>query len=759
MKSTRINNEFFSLKKCSLKQAIKMGLTPEEFELICKNLKRIPNVTETGIFSAMFSEHCSYKSTKKWLKKLPTQGIQVIQGPGENAGVIDIGGNDAIVFKIESHNHPSFIEPYQGAATGVGGILRDIFTMGARPIALMNVLRFGETINPLTKHLLNGVVAGIGGYGNCIGVPTVGGETYFHKSYNKNILVNAMAIGLAKKNKIFYSKATGIGNPVIYVGAKTGRDGIHGATMASAEFSNNTEEKKPTIQVGDPFTGKLLLESCLELMKTDIILSIQDMGAAGLTSSSVEMASKGNLGIFLNLDKIPVREKNMSSYEIMLSESQERMLMILKKGSENEAEKIFKKWDLDFSIIGKITNNKKILLEKNNKTVCDLPLKMLVDEAPEYNRDYKIKNCNNKIHSKDIYIKKTIKEILFKIMENVNFGSKRWIFEQYDSSVMGDTVVTDSESNSSIVKVHKSDKNNFSGKGIAISTDCNSRYVKNNPKMGAMLAVIEAARNICCSGAKPLAVTNNLNFGNPEKKEIMGQIVATIEGIKKSCEFLNTPVVSGNVSLYNETNGKSILPTPVIGMVGVIQDINKVIKKNAKNKNTILILGQDDQKDDGWLGSSLYQEILYSQCDGKVPEVNLKQEKIIIDFLTQIHANDLIIAAHDISDGGLLPSLMEMLFKNNLGMNINLPKKLMNLNRSNIYKLHGWCFGEDQARILIATNDPAKIITKANKNDIKVFDLGITNKKSMIKLGNYDGFSTKKCYNLYESALPKILLD
>ena len=751
------NNHSLETVICNLNQALQMGLSSQEYNLICKKLRRKPNITETGIFAAMYSEHCSYKSTKKWLKTLPTTGAQVIQGPGENAGVVDIGDNQAIVFKIESHNHPSFIEPFQGAATGVGGILRDIFTMGARPIALMNVLRFGEKKNSLTKHLVNGVVKGIGGYGNCIGIPTIGGETYFHKSYNENILVNAMAIGLADKNKIFYSAATGVGNPVIYVGAKTGRDGIHGATMSSAEFSDDTENKKPTVQVGDPFTGKLLLEACLELMESDSILSIQDMGAAGLTSSSVEMASKGNLGIKINLDKIPLREKNMSSYEIMLSESQERMLIILKKGSEKKAEKIFKKWDLDFSIIGKITNTKKIILKKNDEVVCDLPLKLLVENAPVYDRSYDILVCQKFYDSKALFIKKSVREVLFEILSHVNFASKKWIYEQYDSSVMGDTIFTSNKSDASVIKVHKSDKNNFPGKGIAITTDCTSRFVENDPLTGSMLAVLEAARNLACSGAIPLAVTNNLNFGNPEKKEIMGQIVGSIKGIKKSCKYLNTPVVSGNVSLYNETNGKSIMPAPIIGMIGIVEDIEKVIKNYAESKNTIFILGQDDEKEDGWLSSSFYQEIFYDNAKGKIPEANLEKEKHIIDFLHEINSCKLIVGAHDISDGGLLPSLIEMLFEKRLGLDINLPKKLISLSPEKLYKLHGWCFGEDQARVLIATNKPKEIIEKAKKNNIQFFNLGIVNQSGNIKLGKYDSFSIKECYNFYENALPNMM--
>ena len=497
-------NEYFVQQISDLESAIEMGLTKSEFELICNKIQKIPNKTELGIFSAMFSEHCSYKSSKKWLKTMPTEGSHVIQGPGENAGVIDIGHNLAIVFKIESHNHPSFIEPYQGAATGVGGILRDVFTMGARPIALLNALRFGSPDHPLTKHLVSGVVKGIGGYGNCIGIPTVGGETNFHKSYDGNILVNAMAVGLANKDRIFYSAATGAGNPVIYVGAKTGRDGIHGATMASAEFDEDSSEKRPTVQVGDPFTGKLLLEACLELMNTDTVLSIQDMGAAGLTSSSVEMASKGGLGMHLNLDLVPIREEEMTSYEIMLSESQERMLMILKPGSENEARSIFKKWDLDFANIGEVTNTGRLILEKNGYVACDIPITPLVEDAPEYDRPYQIIKDHNIIKSQDINIDQSLNDILFKMFKTPNMASKKWIWEQYDNSVMADTVFSNGNSDAAVVRVHGTETKDSLGKGISMTTDCTPRYVKADPIMGGMQAVCEAARNIACSGAKTI---------------------------------------------------------------------------------------------------------------------------------------------------------------------------------------------------------------------------------------------------------------
>jgi phosphoribosylformylglycinamidine synthase len=574
-------NEYTVQQESNLDQALGMGLSKDEFELICNKINKIPNQTELGIFSAMFSEHCSYKSSKKWLKTLPTKAEHVIQGPGENAGVIDIGNDQAAVFKIESHNHPSFIEPYQGSATGVGGILRDVFTMGARPIALLNALRFGSINHPLTKHLVSGVVKGIGGYGNCIGIPTVGGETNFNKSYDGNILVNAMAVGLAQKDKIFYSAATGAGNPVIYVGAKTGRDGIHGATMASAEFTESSSEKRPTVQVGDPFTGKLLLEACLELMQTDVVLSIQDMGAAGLTSSSVEMASKGGLGMHLNLDLVPIREEGMTSYEIMLSESQERMLMILKPGSEEAAKLIFNKWDLDFANIGKVTDTGRLVLDKNGFEACNIPINPLVEDAPEYDRPYEIVQNKKIIKSDEFPSNQTLNNILIKMFKSPNIASKKWIWEQYDSSVMGDTILCNGKSDAAIVKIHGTETKNSLGKGIAMTTDCTPRYVKSDPIIGGMQAVCEAARNIAASGAKPLAITNNLNFGNPEKINVMGEIVGSIKGISQAATTLNTPIVSGNVSLYNETNGQGILPTPVIGMVGIIDEVESCLGISA----------------------------------------------------------------------------------------------------------------------------------------------------------------------------------
>ena len=749
-------NEYQAQQESTLEDATEMGLTEDEFNLICNKIKKIPNKTELGIFSAMFSEHCSYKSSKKWLKTMPTKAKHVIQGPGENAGVIDIGDNLAAVFKIESHNHPSFIEPYQGAATGVGGILRDVFTMGARPIALLNALRFGSPSELLTKHLVSGVVKGIGGYGNCIGIPTVGGETNFDKSYDGNILVNAMAVGLANKNRIFYSAATGAGNPVIYVGAKTGRDGIHGATMASTEFTDNSSEKRPTVQVGDPFTGKLLLESCLELMSTDAVLSIQDMGAAGLTSSSVEMASKGSLGMYLNLDLVPTREDKMTSYEIMLSESQERMLMILKPGSEEKAKSIFDKWDLDFAVIGEVTKTGRLILDKDGFEACNIPINPLVEDAPEYDRPYEIIQNQNTIKINELNINYTVDEILAKIFENPNISSKRWIWEQYDSSVMGDTISSNSKSDAAIVKIHGTESTKSLGKGIAMTTDCTPRYVKSDPINGGMQAVCEAARNIAASGAKPLAITNNLNFGNPEKKNIMGEIVGSIKGISKAASFLNTPIVSGNVSLYNETNGKGILPTPVIGMVGVIDEVENCLEMNAKEDNTLLVLGQSENFTEGWIGCSVYQEIENKIIDAAPPPVNLEKEKKIIDILLQLHTKNLLTAAHDISDGGLLTTICEMLFKNNLGLNLNLPKSLLKSD-SKDPTLHSWCFGEDQGRIIVATDKIDKVKFCLKDSNLDYFVLGKTNASNNLNLNDITTISVKALKNSYERTLPLIM--
>ena len=669
--------------KISKNQIESHGLKIEEYEKIKEFLGRESNLLELGIFSAMWNEHCSYKSSKIHLKKLPTKNNIVIQGPGENAGVIDIGDNDAIVFKIESHNHPSFIEPYQGAATGVGGILRDVFTMGARPIALMNSIHFGSPENKRTQNLLSGVVSGIGGYGNSVGIPTVGGEIKFNSTYNENILVNAMAIGHANKNKIFYSKAKGINKPVVYVGSKTGRDGIHGATMASAEFDENSEEKKPTVQVGDPFTEKLLLEACLELMKDNSVISIQDMGAAGLTSSSVEMASKGKLGIELNLNKIPCRENNMTPYEMMLSESQERMLIILDDKKEKEAKKIFDKWDLDFVVIGKTTDTNRLILNFDDEKVADIPITALSDKAPMYERKWsKSKLSKNKVKIKDLK-KIKIEDALIKILSSPNHSNKNWITDQYDQVVMCDTLQK-SGGDSAVVRIHNKDK------AIAISVDSSANYCKADPKSGGKQIVCENWRNLISVGSKPLAITNCLNFGNPEKPKIMGEFVECLDGIKEACEFLNFPVVSGNVSFYNETNSKGIFPTPVIGGIGRLDKIKRVINIKTKNPgNLIMVIG----KTIGHIDQSSFLLENFSINEGPPPEINLVNEKNNGLAVLKLIRENLVLSAHDVSSGGIMVSLAEMSIASGYGLKIYKPKKLSSSLE--------YFFGEDQGRYLI----------------------------------------------------------
>ncbi len=690
----------------------KHGLKKEEYHSIKKLMKRDPNLLELGIFSAMWNEHCSYKSSKLHLKKLPTKGKQVIQGPGENAGVIDIGDNDVIVFKIESHNHPSYIEPYQGAATGVGGILRDVFTMGARPIALLNSIHFGSPSHPKTKSLLNGVVSGIGGYGNCIGIPTVAGETKFNDTYNENILVNAMAVGHASKDKIFYSKAKGVNKSVVYVGSKTGRDGIHGASMASAEFDENSEEKKPTVQVGDPFTEKLLLEACLELMKDDSIIAIQDMGAAGLTSSSVEMASKGSLGIELELDKVPCREENMTPYEMMLSESQERMLIILEDEKENYAKKIFKKWDLDFVVIGKTTNTNNLTLKFQGKIEGEIPIDALSSKAPIYDRKWTKKNPSKKKTEIKKLKKIKLEDALIKILSSPNHSNKSWITNQYDQMVMGDTLQR-SGSDAAILRIHNKDK------AIAVSVDSSANYCKSNPVCGGKQIVCENWRNIISVGAKPLAITNCLNFGNPEDEKIMGEFAECLIGIKEACEFLNYPVVSGNVSFYNGTNKKNIFPTPVIGGVGLINNLKKPLNHNFKNENSeIILIG----KTFGHLDQSCYLKENYSILDGMPPEINLLNEKNNGETVLNLIQANLVLAAHDISSGGLIVALSEMSMGSKLGVKIDQSKKLINSTQ--------YFFGEDQGRYILEIDKKnLKSVEKILKNnDIFYENIGTTQK-------------------------------
>jgi phosphoribosylformylglycinamidine synthase len=684
-----------------------MGLSEGEYDTIVEILGRAPNFTELGIFSVMWSEHCSYKSSKKWLKTLPTEGPQVIQGPGENAGVVDIGDGQAVVFKIESHNHPSFIEPYQGAATGVGGILRDVFTMGARPVANLNALRFGSPDHPKTRHLVGGVVAGIGGYGNCIGVPTVGGEVNFDPSYNGNILVNAMTVGVAASDKIFYSAAAGVGLPVVYVGSKTGRDGIHGATMASAEFADDSDEKRPTVQVGDPFTEKLLLEACLELMATDAIVAIQDMGAAGLTSSSVEMASKGGVGIALDLDRVPRRETAMTAYEIMLSESQERMLMVLQPGREDEARRIFEKWELDFAVIGITNDSGRLTLVEAGETAADIPVPPLVAAAPEYDRPWTAAPPRAVIDAADVAAPDDLGDGLIALLGDPELCSRRWIWEQYDHMVMGDTVIRPG-GDAALVRVHGT------AKGLAMATDCTPRYVHANPVEGGRQAVAEAWRNVTAVGATPRAVTNNLNFGNPERPEIMGQLVGAVQGMGEACAALDCPVVSGNVSLYNETNGKAILPTPVIGCVGLIDDVAMAVTADFKAEGeTIFVIGETL----GWLGCSLYQREFAGGVTGAPPPVDLAIERKNGDLVRHLIADGVVTACHDVSDGGLAVAIAEMAIAGDIGADIDV---------SLDFPAHAWAFGEDQGRYVVTTAAPEAVTAAAAAAGVAAQAIGRT---------------------------------
>jgi len=670
------------------------GLSPEEYERVLHALGREPNLVELGIFSVMWSEHCSYKSSRIHLKKLPTEAPWVICGPGENAGVIDIGdGPDgtklAAIFKMESHNHPSYIEPYQGAATGVGGILRDVFTMGARPVANMNALRFGRPDHPKMKHLVQGVVAGIGGYGNCVGVPTVGGETNFHKAYDGNILVNAMTVGVADQDKIFYSAATGIGNPIVYVGSKTGRDGIHGATMASADFDEKSEEKRPTVQVGDPFTEKLLIEACLELMATDAIVAIQDMGAAGLTSSSVEMATNGKAGIVLDMDKVPCREEGMTPYEMMLSESQERMLMVLKPGKEAMAEAIFRKWELDFAVIGEVTDTGNMVLTFQGETVCNIPLGPLAEDAPLYDRpamslaEYKawagVKPLGEIPASTDLGAD------LLKLIGCPDLASRRWIWEQYDSQVGADTLQK-SGGDAAVVRIHGTHK------ALAMSTDCTPRYCYADPYEGGKQAVAETYRNISAVGATPLAITNCLNFANPQRPEIMAQIVEALRGMGDACRALDYPIVSGNVSLYNESKatggGSAILPTPAIGGVGLMENHETMARIAFKAEgDAIFVIGHSN----GHLGQSLWLREIHGREEGAPPPVDLAAERTHAEFVRKLIAEGKVSAVHDVSDGGLLVALAEMAMASGIGCQLEEIGD------------HFTAFGEDQGRYVVTS--------------------------------------------------------
>ncbi len=685
-----------SPQKSAAELAIEFGLKPDEYDLIVRRLNREPNLVELGVFSVMWSEHCSYKSSRRHLRKFPTSGPKVIQGPGENAGVIDIGDGQACVFKMESHNHPSYIEPYQGAATGVGGIMRDVFTMGARPIALLNALRFGDPSHPRTRRLVEGVVAGIGGYGNCVGVPTVGGETNFHAGYNGNILVNAMCVGLADADKIFYSAAPAPGLPVVYFGSKTGRDGIHGATMASAEFDEGSQDKRPTVQVGDPFAEKLLIEATLELMGLGAVAAIQDMGAAGLTSSSVEMAGKGGLGIEIDLDAVPQREEDMSAYEMMLSESQERMLAILKPGREEDARRVFTKWGLDAAVIGATTETGRLVLTHRGESVCDIPLAPLTEDAPLYDRPQAPVGAPARLRAADVPAPDDWRRAVLTLMSCPDMASKRWVWEQYDHHVMADTLANSSSgADAGLVRVHGTRK------ALALTSDVTPRYVAADPREGGKQAVAEAWRNLTAVGADPIAITDNLNFGNPERPEVMASFVAAVDGMAEACRALDFPVVSGNVSLYNETNGVAIPPTPTVGAVGLIPDYDRRAGYGGLKAGDVLVLVGETL---GELGASLYLREMLGREDGAPPPVDLAVERANGDFVRSLIRSGRVSVCHDLSDGGLACAAAEMALSSGVGIELDAPGAA---------PAHAWLFGEDQGRYLLAVQDSATVLEAA----------------------------------------------
>jgi phosphoribosylformylglycinamidine synthase len=695
------------------------GLKPQEYQRLLDLIGRPPTFTELGIFSAMWNEHCSYKSSKIHLRTLPTTAPWVIQGPGENAGVIDIGDGLAVVFKMESHNHPSYIEPYQGATTGVGGILRDVFTMGARPIACLDFLRFGDPAHPRTRDLVAGVVAGIGGYGNSFGVPTVGGSVGFHRRYDGNCLVNAMAVGVADAAKIFYAKATGVGKPIVYLGSKTGRDGIHGATMASAEFGEDSQEKRPTVQVGDPFSEKLLLEACLEIMEKDCVIAIQDMGAAGLTCSAVEMGAKGDLGVTLDLDLVPCREEGMSAYEMMLSESQERMLMVLKPEKEAEAEAIFRKWGLDFAVVGETTPGMRFIVRHGGAVMADLPIKELGDEAPVYDRPYVETPKQAVLQAADVTPPMGIADALARLIGSPDLCCKRWVWEQYDHVILGNTVQRPG-GDAGVVRIGEGRK------ALALTTDVTPRYCEADPLEGGKQAVAEAWRNLTAVGARPLAVTDNLNFGNPERPETMGQLVGCIRGIAQACTALDFPVVSGNVSLYNETNGRAILPTPAIGGVGLIADFAKSATLAFKAANeAILLVGEAT----GWLGQSLYLRDICGREEGAPPPVDLAAERRNGDFVRALIGEGLASAVHDVSDGGLLVALAEMAMASGLGAALEAAP----------IAAHAFWFGEEQGRYVVTTAAAAAegIIARAGAAGVPLRRIGTTGGDALTPEGDH----------------------
>ncbi|SCX27567.1 phosphoribosylformylglycinamidine synthase subunit PurL [Agrobacterium rosae] len=718
------------------------GLKPDEYQRILDLIGREPSFTELGIFSAMWNEHCSYKSSKKWLKTLPTTGPRVIQGPGENAGVVDIDDGDVVVFKMESHNHPSYIEPYQGAATGVGGILRDVFTMGARPIAAMNALRFGSPDHPKTRHLVAGVVAGVGGYGNSFGVPTVGGEVEFDARYNGNILVNAFAAGLAKSDAIFLSEAKGVGLPVVYLGAKTGRDGVGGATMASAEFDESIEEKRPTVQVGDPFTEKCLLEACLELMKTGAVIAIQDMGAAGLTCSAVEMGAKGDLGIELNLDQVPVREERMTAYEMMLSESQERMLMVLEPSKEEVAKAIFVKWGLDFAIVGKTTDDLRFRVLHNGEEVANLPIKELGDEAPEYDRPWTPAKVPAPLAANDIP-DADIADALLKLVGSANNSSRRWVYEQYDTLIQGNSLQLPG-GDAGVVRVEGHDK-----KALAFSSDVTPRYVEANAFEGGKQAVAECWRNITATGALPLAATDNLNFGNPEKPEIMSQLVHSIKGIGEACLALEFPIVSGNVSLYNETNGQAILPTPTIGGVGLMADWGKMARIRFAASDEVILLAGAPEGLGKHIAQSVYMRDVHGRTDGPAPLVDLAHEKKTGDFVRTIITDGLTSAVHDCSSGGLALAVAEMAMASDIGATVDAVEG---------YNPVLTFYGEDQGRYVLTVSQAnfETVTARAASEGVSLVVIGKTG-GSTVKLGTARGLEINELRSAHESWFPQFM--
>jgi phosphoribosylformylglycinamidine synthase len=718
--------------------AAEFGLKPEEYERVLAILGRTPSLTELGVFSVMWSEHCSYKSSRIWLRELPTKAPWVIQGPGENAGVIDIGEGLAAVFKMESHNHPSYIEPYNGAATGVGGILRDVFTMGARPIANLNALRFGSPDAPRMKQVIDGVVRGIGGYGNCVGVPTVGGEVNFHPAYNGNPLVNAMTVGIARFDRIFLSAAAGVGNPVVYVGSKTGRDGIHGATMASTEFSADSEEKRPTVQIGDPFAEKLLIEACLELMATDAIVAIQDMGAAGLTSSSVEMAGKGGVGIELQMERVPQREEGMTAYEMMLSESQERMLMILKPGREPEAEAIFRKWELDFAVIGHLTDTGRIVIRHHGVVEADIPLAPLESEAPLYRRPIADTAKPVILEADAIPDPVGVLPALTSLIGSLDLCSRRWIWDQYDSLVNGQTVQRPGGADAAVVKIEGRKR------ALAMTTDCTPRYCYADPEEGGRQAVTEAWRNLTAVGAQPLAITDNMNFGNPEKPEIMGQFAAAVRGMASACHTLDFPVISGNVSLYNETEGRAILPTPAIGGVGVLEDAAQAVGLAFDAGLDLVLLGETH----GWLGQSLWLREIAGREEGAPPPVDLAAERRAGDFVRARILDGTIKACHDVSDGGLLVAVAEMAMGKGVGVTLEPAPETI--------PPHAFWFGEDQGRYVVAVASADDLKIAAAGAGVPAFRLGRTG-GGALALDGEGSISVNELRAAHEATLPALM--